>query len=101
MKIKKGDKVKVLQGKDSGQTGKVERVFCKENKVLVEGVNVYKKHQKPRGEGQTGGIVSLSRPLLVSKVALICPKCNQTTRVGSQTDKKEKFRICKKCKAQI
>jgi len=86
MKIKKGDKVKILQGKDSGKTGNIERVFGKEGKVLIGGLNLYKKHMKPRGEGQNsqGGIVSLGRPILVSKVSLICPKCSKQTRVKYQ-----------------
>ncbi len=67
MKIKKGDKVKMLSGKDKGQTGAVERVFVKEDKVLVAGLNLYKKHQKPRGEGKPGGIVSLARPVAVCR----------------------------------
>lgn len=101
MKIKKGDKVKILRGKDKNRIGTVEVVLEKENKVLVSGVNVYKKHTKPRREGEKGGIIEKSRPLDVSKVALICPKCNQPTRVGYQITGNEKLRICKKCQAQI
>ena len=101
MKIKKGDKVKVLQGKDSGQSGPVEKVFLKDNLVLVGGLNVYKKHQKAKGQNQPGGIISVNRSFAVSKIALICPKCQKQTRVGYKTINKEKFRICKKCKAQI
>lgn len=101
MKIKKGDKVKILLGKDAGKTGKVDRVLVKEDKVLVGGLNLYKKHQKARGQNQPAGIVSLSRPMTASKVAVICSKCNQITRLGYQITGKEKIRICKKCKAQI
>lgn len=101
MKIKKGDKIKILLGKDAGQVGKVDRVFAKKGEVLVGGLNLYKRHQKPAGEGKPGGIVSLSRPLSVSEVALICTKCGSVTRVGYQIAGKEKVRICKKCKAQI
>ena len=101
MKIKKGDKVKVLQGKDSGQTGPVEKVLSKGKLVLVGGLNVYKKHQKAKGQNQPGGIVSLNRPFSVSKIALICPKCQKQTRVGYKILNKEKIRICKKCKEQI
>lgn len=101
MKIKKGDKVQVLLGKDAGQTGKVDRILEKEGKILVSGLNIFKKHQKPRGEGQPGGIISVPRPYAVSKVALVCPKCSLVTRVGYQLTGKEKIRICKKCKAQI
>lgn len=101
MKIKKGDKVKMLSGKDKGKTGLVERVFIKQDKVLVAGLNLYKKHQKPRGEGKPGGIISLARPVDVCRVSLLCPKCGKVTRVGYQMTGKEKFRICKKCKEKI
>lgn len=101
MKIKKGDKVKMLIGKDAGKTGTVDRVLVKEGKVLVGGLNMYTKHQKSRGEGKTGGIVSLTRPVAVSKVSFLCPKCSSMARVGYQITAKEKVRICKKCKAQV
>lgn len=101
MKIKKGDKVKILSGKDAGKTGKVDRVFVKKGEVLIEGLNLYKRHQKPAGEGKQGGIVSLSRPFSVSEVALICAKCGIMTRIGYQIIGKDKIRICRKCKAQI
>lgn len=102
MKIKKQDKVLVTAGKDKGKTTTVERVFPKEGKVLLVGANLYKKHLKPRGEGKPGGIVEIPRPLPVANVALICPKCNQPTRVGYQiTTEGEKLRICQKCKSLI
>ena len=101
MKIKKDDKVKMLSGKDKNKTGIIERVFIKQNKVLVAGLNLYKKHQKPRGEGKPGGIVSLSRPVDVCRVSLLCPKCGKPTRVGYKISGKEKFRICKKCQEHI
>lgn len=102
MKIKKGDTIKVLLGKDKGRTGKVQKIFLKEKKVLVEGINIYKKHLKPQKEGQKGGIIELSRPLLLSKVILVCPACGKTTRVGYQIDKSEKkYRICKRCQGLI
>lgn len=103
MKIKKGDTVKILQGKDTGKDGKVQQVFIKGGTVMVENLNIYKRHQKKRGEGGSaqGGIMSISRPLAVSKVILICPKCKKTTRIGQQISGKEKVRICKKCQAQI
>ncbi|MDP3888485.1 MAG: 50S ribosomal protein L24 [bacterium] len=99
LKIKKGDKVKVLIGKDKGKEGQVEKVFSKKGKVLVSGVNIYKKHAKPR-QGKPGGIIDLVRPLPVSNVSLVCPKCGKATRVGfGGTD--EKVRICRKCKEII
>jgi len=101
MKIKKGDKVKIILGKDRGREGQVEKVFPKSRKVLVAGLNVYKKHVRPKKEGEKGGVVEISRPLLISKVALICPKCGQTTRVGYQISGEEKLRICRKCQEII
>ena len=102
MKLKKGDQIKVLLGKDRGKKGKIDQVFSRQGMVLVSGINVVKKHVKPRGEGKPGGIVEVAKPLLSSKVALICPRCNQPTRVGWQEGKKgKKSRICRKCKQTI
>lgn len=101
-KLKKGDQVKVLLGKDRGKKGKIEKVFSRQRMVLVSGVNLVKKHVKPRGEGKPGGIVDINKPLPVSKVALICPRCNQPTRVGLKEQKdKGKSRICRKCQQVI
>lgn len=99
MKIRKNDKVIIDIGKDRGKTGNVEHIFAKEGKVLVAGLNLYKRHTKPRSEGdhKTGGIISVPRPIGISKVSLICPKCSQPTRVGYQLTGKDKFRICRKC----
>ena len=96
MKIKKGDKVKVLLGKDRGKEGKVVFVRGKEGQVFVEGANLYKRHVKKQGTTE-GGIIDLPKPLDVSNVALICPSCNKVTRVGYKLEGTEKFRVCKKC----
>lgn len=99
MKIKSGDKIKVLKGKDAGKEGIVKETLPKENRVIVEGINVYKKHQKSRGDKDPGGIISITRALRVENLQIICPKCGKTTRIGY--DKKEtgqKYRYCKKCK---
>jgi large subunit ribosomal protein L24 len=101
MKIQKGDKVKVLLGKDKGREGEVIRAFPKTEKIVVKGLNMFKKHLKPQ-QGQKGGIIEKERSLLVSKVALICPSCQKTVRVGYLIDKSgEKSRICKACKAVL
>ncbi len=98
MKILKNDKVKVLIGKDKGREGLVVKSYPKKDRVLVKDINIFKKHVKPT-QGKAGGIVEKERPLLVSKVALICPNCQKTTRVGYTIDKSgTKYRICKKCK---
>lgn len=96
MKIKKGDKVKVLRGKDKGKTGKVEKVYSKSGRVLVAGVNMYKKHVKPR-QGQPGGIVEITKPLEAFKLMAVCPSCGKSVRVGYQLNGGVKERICKKC----
>lgn len=100
MKIRKGDKVKVLLGKDRGKEGKVEYVLSKKEKVFVSGVNLYKRHVKKSGSS-AGGIIDIPKSLNISNVVLICPNCNKTTRVGYRVLGKEKVRICKKCKKEI
>ncbi len=101
MKLKKGDKVKVMVGKDKGREGTVDRVYVKQNKVLVPGVNVYKRHVKKTEDRKEGGIVDIARSLEVSKVMLICPKCKKPARVGYSVEGKKRFRICKRCRSRI
>lgn len=101
MKLKKGDQVIVTGGKDKGKRGKIERVFPKEGRVLLPGVNIFKKHLKRRDERHPGGIVEIAKTLPLSKVALLCPKCGQPTRVGYRIAGDEKLRICKKCREEI
>ncbi|OGD09274.1 50S ribosomal protein L24 [Candidatus Amesbacteria bacterium RIFOXYB1_FULL_44_23] len=101
MKIKKGDNVQILTGKDRGRQGKVERVFVKELTLLIPGLNQYKKHRKPQGEGKPGEILTLDKPIAVSKVALVCTKCKQLTRVGYRFVDDKKIRVCRKCDADI
>jgi large subunit ribosomal protein L24 len=99
MKLKKGDKVKIMVGKDRGKEGAVEKVF--EDRVAIAGINVYKRHQKGRGEGQKGQIIDIVRPLPAANVALVCPKCKQVTRVGYRLTSKEKVRVCRKCEQEL
>lgn len=101
MKIRKGDTVLVTRGKDKGKQGQVERAIQKSEKVLVPGVNEYKKHVKRNATGQASEIVTITKPLPASVVALICPKCKKQTRVGYEMGKAGKVRICKKCKKEI
>ncbi|MBU2592059.1 MAG: 50S ribosomal protein L24 [Patescibacteria group bacterium] len=101
MKIKKDDKIKVLSGKDRGRTGIVKKIFPKKNKVIIAGVNLSKKHNKPR-KGSPGGIVEIETPLWSGKIILICPQCGKPTRVGYQLDKNgKKYRICRKCQSLL
>ena len=101
MKIKKGDNVEVLSGNDKGKTGEVLKVMPKEEKIIVKGVNVRKKHIKPRRAGEEGGIVPVECSIHMSKVNVVCPKCNKAVRVGYQVKDGKKVRICKKCGAEI
>ena len=101
MKLKKGDLVKVVLGKDKGKTGKIEKVFSKENKVLVTGVNQYKRHQKARSQGQPSEIVTITKPMPVSNVVVVCPNCKKTGRIGFKVTEKSKVRICKRCGKEI
>jgi len=97
MKIKKGDIVKILKGKDAGKSGKVIKSLPKENKVVIEGLNLYKKHIKPKRQNEKGQIVEVPRPVNISNVMLICPLCHQPTRINIITIKGKKERKCKKC----
>ena len=101
MNIKKDDKVVVLSGKDKGKQGKILVSDPKAAKVIVEGVNVATKHQKPRKQGEEGGIFKVETPIYASKVQLVCPKCGKATRVGHKIADGKKLRVCKKCGAEI
>ena len=100
MKIKKGDRVRVLTGKDAGKEGEVMRAIPAEGKVIVDGVNVAKKHQKATRATMQGGIIDKDMPIPVSNVALVCSK-DGPTRVGYKFDGGEKIRICKKCGNEV
>lgn len=101
MKIRTGDNVKILSGKDRGKTGKVLKVFSKENKATVEGLNLVKRHTKPRRQGEKGQRVSIPAPINISNLMLVCPKCSKAARVGYKVNADNKFRVCKKCKSEI
>ncbi len=101
MKVKKGDNVLIIAGKDKGKTGKILKALPKDAKILVEGVNMKKKHVRPRREGEKGQIVSLPAVIDISNAKIICPKCGKATRIGYKTEKDIKTRICKKCESAI
>jgi len=102
MKIKKGDKIKVLLGKDKGKTGKVLQVLNKKEKISVEGINLTTKHMKPRKEKEKGQKIQFPAPIDVTNAILICPKCNKPTRIGFKTlENKKHHRMCKKCQEII
>lgn len=101
MRIRKGDKVKVIKGKDRGREGTVERVLPRERKVVVTGLNIYKKAVRARRQDQKGGIMEITKPLPVENVMLVCPKCQKPTRVGYQIVGDKKLRFCKKCQQEL
>lgn len=101
MKIIKNDKVLIIKGKDRGKTGTVSRILTKSNKVVITGLNKYKKHLKPTKNNPQGGIVDIESPISVANISVICQSCNKSTRIGYQILKDKKIRICKKCGQSI
>jgi large subunit ribosomal protein L24 len=100
-KIKKGDTVLVVKGKDKGKKGKVIKVIPKEARIIVEGVNLVKKHLKSKRVGEKGKIVEIPAPLSWANVRLICPSCSKPTKVGFRFEGKKKVRYCKKCNKSL
>ncbi len=96
MKLRIGDTVKITLGKDKGKTGQVTKVLPALDQVVVDGINLYKKHVRAQGE-QKGGIVEIPRPLSTAKVQIVCPNCKQITRIGFTGTGIDKVRVCKKC----
>jgi len=102
LKLKKGDTVQVISGKDRGKKGKILHTVPTDGKIVVEGINMATKHRKPRNAQQQGGIVKQEMPLHASKVMVICPKCHVPTRIAKKVaDSGEKTRNCKHCGAEI
>jgi large subunit ribosomal protein L24 len=101
MKIRKGDNVVMLSGKDRGKKAKIVAVIPETGKVFVEGLNMMKRHTKPRQQGQAGQIISKERAVSVASVALVCKSCGKQTRVGYLVEGDTKTRICKKCKNTV
>jgi large subunit ribosomal protein L24 len=97
-RVKREDKVMVISGKDRGKKGKVLKTIPSENKIIVEGVNFTKKHQRPTNQYREGGIIERESPIYVSKVMVVCPNCDKPTRVAHKIlENGEKVRSCKKC----
>ncbi len=101
MSIKKGDTVVVITGKEKGKSGKVTDVSPKNNRVLVDGVNIVTKHQKARKQNEKSQIVKKSAPMEASNVMVICPACGKATRIAHSEIEGKKVRSCKKCKASL
>jgi large subunit ribosomal protein L24 len=100
VKIHKGDEVIVLSGKDRGKKAEVVRAFPTEGTVILEGVNVAKRHSKPTRATQQGGVIDKFMPVHVSTVALVCKNCGKPTRVGYRIEDGDKVRVCHKCGAE-
>ncbi len=97
MKIKKGDTVKILYGKEAGKQGVVVAVGPKKNVVIVEGLNLYKRHLKGDGRTRTSEVLTIEKPFELSKIMLVCPSCNKPTRIGIKREEGKVERVCKKC----
>jgi len=102
LKVKKNDRIKVLQGKDRGKTGKVLRIEPSKDRLFVEGINIIKRHTRKKSQNQPGGIISKEGPVNISNVAVVCPNCSKTTRISCELkDSGDKVRVCKKCGGQF
>jgi large subunit ribosomal protein L24 len=97
MRLRAGDKVKVISGKDAGKESRIDRVIPRKNQVIVEGVNTARKHQKQRGQTMQGGIIDKDMPIDASNVMIVCDDCGQPTRIGYRVDDKGKQRVCRRC----
>lgn len=102
MKIKKNDNIIVITGKDKGKKGKIRQVFPGSSGVVIEGVNIIKRHMKPRGQARQAGIIESEAPIHVSKVMIVCPKCSKPVRLKTQILEDGKHvRACSKCNEVI
>jgi large subunit ribosomal protein L24 len=98
MKLKKGDRVRVISGKDVGKEGEITRVYPEAERVIIDGVNIAKRHQRAQGQTMQGGIIDKDMPVHVSNVAIICSGCDRPTRVGYRFEPDgTKVRVCRKC----
>ncbi len=100
-RVKKGDTVEVVQGKEAGKRGKVLRVLAAEERVVVERVNFIKRHVRPSKKTPQGGVIEREASMHISNVKLVCPSCSQAVRVGVRMEGEEKIRYCKKCNVQV
>jgi large subunit ribosomal protein L24 len=101
MKLRSGDTVMVIAGKDAGRESKIAKVFPKDNRIIVEGVATAKRHQRATGEANTGGIIDKDMPINASNVMIVCPECGPT-KIGARIDEEgNKFRVCRKCGSDL
>lgn len=101
MRLKKGDTVKIVAGKDKGKMGKILRVLQGEGRVVVEGINVFRKHVRPKRQGEKGQMVAVAKPMSDSNCMILCSGCKKPTRVGYHMGSGRKRRYCRRCGAPL
>jgi large subunit ribosomal protein L24 len=101
MKIRKGDQIQIISGKDRGKRGKVVRTIPAAEKIVIEGLNLVKRHKRPKKGGEKGQRIEVPAPVEISNVLIVCPNCGKPARVGYKISKETKTRICKKCQGEI
>ncbi len=101
MKIKKGDTVLIIAGKDRGKRGTIEKVFPDINKVIVTGANISKHHLKPSRKNPHGGIIDKLAPIPASNMVIVCPRCGKPSKVSAKITSGKKIRVCRKCKESL
>jgi large subunit ribosomal protein L24 len=101
LKIRKNDNVKIISGKDRGKSGKVLKVFVEDERILVEGVNMRKKHERAKRQDKKGEVITRPAPVSIANAMVVCPKCGKPSRIGYKVEGKQKTRVCKKCSAEI
>ena len=101
MNIKIGDTVKITSGKDRGKTGKVTKAIPIELRVVIEGVNIRKKHTRPKKQGQKGQIIQMAMPVDVSNVSIMCSSCKKAVRISKKVVGKKRVRVCNKCGGEL
>ncbi|PIP14292.1 MAG: 50S ribosomal protein L24 [bacterium (Candidatus Stahlbacteria) CG23_combo_of_CG06-09_8_20_14_all_34_7] len=99
--IRKDDIVQVISGEDVGKKGRVLKIVDEKKKAIVEGINLVKKHKKATKQGEQSGIITMESPISVSNLMIVCPKCNQLTRISHSKTEKKSVRVCKKCGEMI
>lgn len=102
MDFKKNDNVSITSGKDKGKSGKITKILLAEEKIVVEGINMKKKHLKPKKSGEKGQIIQIASPISASNASMICSSCSKNTRIAKKVEAKgKKLRVCKKCGAEL
>lgn len=101
MNIRKNDTIQIIAGKDKGKQGKVSRVLPKKGKILVQGLNMFRKNKRPTKQNEKGEIISIPRPFDVSNAMIVCGSCGKPVRVGHKQEGEIKVRYCKRCQAAI